>query len=182
MISPNHDTRYRKTDISCDNHNAQIPELHDYDIMSDEDSARTRACWNEKIVFLVNANEWDFFNQVHFTALPGADSNSLSGKNWGGITIDDIVASAMTGYETIGNNKNGYEAPGMEDVMNSTKVNSYGKVVRYPGFFNLPVCESIEQAKRTIIQNHHANSPYWPCADPEDLNKAGTTIVGPTCP
>ncbi|KAJ5471154.1 hypothetical protein N7530_008511 [Penicillium desertorum] len=164
-----------KTDFSCDNKAASIPEIHDYQIMTDADSARTRACWRDKLVFLVNANEWDFFNQVHFTPLPGADSNNLSGGKWGGITIDDIVASAMTGYEDAGY-KNGYKSPGMDEIEKDSNADKYGKRVRYPGFFNIPVCEGLARTKGQIMANHHATSQFWPCDAPEGLNVKGTTI------
>lgn len=149
-------------------------------MMTDADSASTRACWNEKLVFLVNANEWDFFNQVHFTPLPGVDSTNLSGDKWGGITIDDIVASAMTGYENAGN-KNGYKSPNSEDIEKDSNADKYGKRIRYPGFFNIPVCDGLAKTKQAIVSNHHANSPFWPCDAPENFNNAGTTIVRPTC-
>ncbi|KAJ5787474.1 hypothetical protein N7457_002464 [Penicillium paradoxum] len=165
-----------KTDISCDNRAARIPEFYDYGIMSDVDSAKTRVCWREKLVFLVNANEWNFFSQVHFTPLPGADSITLSGDKWGNITLEDIVSSAITGYEGRGNSQNGYKSPGMDDIVNDPEAGKYGKRVRYPGFFNIPVCESLGQAKAAIVANHHANSPYWPCADPPNFNEKGTKI------
>jgi hypothetical protein len=149
--------------------------------MTDADSASTRACWRDKLVFLVNANEWDFFNQVHFTPLPGADSNNLSGGKWGGITIDDIVASAMTGYEDAGY-KNGYKSPGMDEIEKDSNADKYGKRVRYPGFFNIPVCEGLARTKGQIMANHHATSQFWPCDAPEGLNVKGTTIVRPTYP
>ncbi|KAJ6177926.1 hypothetical protein N7519_008387 [Penicillium mononematosum] len=128
--------------------------------MTDADSASTRACWRDKLVFLVNANEWDFFNQFHFTAIPGADSNNLSGGN------------AMTGYEDAGY-KNGYKSPGMYEIEKDSNADKYGKRVRYPSFFNIsdiPVCEGLARTKGEIMANHHATSPFWPCDAPEGLN------------
>lgn len=144
--------------------------------MTDEDSAQTRVCWRGNWTFLVNANEWQVKSGVHFTPLPGGDNSTLS-KNWGGITLEDIVSSAITGYEGRGGGKNGYEAPSMDEIMKDFNQRTYGKTVRYPGFFNLPVCESVEQAKSAIRTNHQANSPYWPCAEPPNYNSEGTTIV-----
>lgn len=145
--------------------------------MSDEDSARTRVCWRGNLAFLLNAHEWDFFNQIHFTALPGADKSTLSGGSWGDITLDDIISSAITGYEGRGMNQNGYKAPDMDEILKDPNAGEYGKRVRYPGFFNIPVCESLGQAKAAISANHKANSPYWPCADPPNFNQKGTTVV-----
>lgn len=174
---------HRKTDISCDDHSADFKQpnqssLNDgYEgLMTDEDSAQTRVCWRDNWAFLVNANEWDFYRQVHFTPLPGADNSTLS-QNWGGITLEDIVSSAITGYEGRGGGKNGYDTPAMNEILKNFGKSQYGKTVRYPGFFNIPVCESVEQAKSGIRSNHKANSPYWPCAEPPNYNSKGTTIV-----
>ncbi|KGO49181.1 hypothetical protein PEXP_012300 [Penicillium expansum] len=148
-----------KTDFSCDNKAAEIPEISDYNIMTDADSASTRVCWREKLVFLVNVNEWDFFNQVHFTPLPGVDSSNLSGKR----RLQKWL-------------QNGYKSPGTDEIEMDENADQYGKRIRYPGFFNIPVCEGLAKTKQAIVSNHQANSPFWPCDSPENFNNAGTTI------
>ncbi|KAJ5972870.1 uncharacterized protein N7479_002788, partial [Penicillium vulpinum] len=163
------------TDFPCDNKAAKIPEISDYDIMTDEDSVNTRACWRDKLVFLVNINEWEIKKQINFTPLPGTVHKTLSGDKWGGITIDDIVASAMTGYENAGY-VNGYKSPTSEDLEKDENADQYGKRVRYPGFFNIPVCEGLEKTKQAIRKEYHSNSPFWPCDVPEGFNSKGTTI------
>jgi hypothetical protein len=147
-------------------------------LLFDDDSAKTRVCYNEKLVFILHAKEWNGLSNVKFTPLPGADRSTLSGGKWGNITIDDIVTSAITGYEdeNLGNHSNGYKTPDMQKLMEDPNVLDID-LVRYPGFFNIPVCESVEQAKENIKANHMPDSPYWPCSEPAAFNKKGTTIV-----
>ncbi|KAJ5360482.1 hypothetical protein N7517_009673 [Penicillium concentricum] len=167
-----------KSDVSCDNHSASLDLFKDGIgfLMGETDAANTRVCYNGKLVFILHAKEWNGLSNVKFTPLPGADSSTLSGGKWGNITMDDIATSALTGYEQLGNNQNGYKTPDMDAMMKDPEALQYKKMVRYPGFFNIPVCESVEQAKENIKANHEPNSPYWPCAEPAGFNKKGTTV------
>ncbi|KAJ5205421.1 hypothetical protein N7472_001869 [Penicillium cf. griseofulvum] len=167
--------RIVRTDLPCDIKSAYIPEISDYDTMTDVNSVSTRACWREKMVFLVNINEYEGGKPVPWTPLPSTSRSTLSGDKWGGITFDDIVASAMTGYEMAGS-KNGYKSPTAEDIEKDTNADQYGKRIRYPGFFNIPVCEGLDKTKKSLLMQHTSNSPFWPCDAPEGFNSKGTTI------
>ncbi|KAJ5375563.1 hypothetical protein N7517_007569 [Penicillium concentricum] len=163
------------TDISCDIKSSKIPEISDYSTMTEVDSVSTRACWRNKLVFLVNINEYKGGKAAPWTPLPGTDRNNLSGDKWGGITLDDIVASAMTGYENAGN-INGYKSPDTSDIEKDENASQYGKRVRYPGFFNIPVCEGLDKTRLALRKEFTSTSPFWPCDVPEGFNVKGTTI------
>ncbi|KAJ5512493.1 hypothetical protein N7463_002045 [Penicillium fimorum] len=78
----------------------------------------------------------------------------------------------LTGYKKLGGNPNGYKTPNMKEMMKKdANTLDYKKTVRYPDFFNTPVCKSVDQAKENIKAHHEPNSPHWPCAEPAGLNQ-----------
>ncbi|OQE45970.1 hypothetical protein PENCOP_c001G01521 [Penicillium coprophilum] len=178
--------RILKTDVSCDTKSAHIPEFSKINtkLMSDDLSVATRACWRYKLVFLLNMRPPQKpvlipyaplpDQTVPFSELPSTNRLTFSGEKWGGITFDDIIASAMTGYEGAGY-KNGYKSPSAAEIEQDRNASDYGKRVRYPGFFNIPVCEGFAETA-LVISKGSTGSPFWPCKDPEDYNIQGTTI------
>ncbi|KGO41986.1 hypothetical protein PEX1_091210 [Penicillium expansum] len=106
------------------------------------------------------------------SALPGGDHTTLDGTNWGGIILEDIVESCVSGW-TNNNYQNGYPRPDFNTI-----VDSFGgdvPSVRTPGFMSLPVCTNASAIIDTM-QLGNGDSPYWPCEDPEGYTASGTNI------
>lgn len=123
---------------------------------------------------LVNAHEikgTGFSSSV----LPGGEHDTLNGKDYGGITIEDIVISSVDGW-TQNNQQNGYPRADIDSIVNSFGGDNVPSV-RTPGFFNLPICLNAGKAEDNIRYGWGNNSPYWPCENPEGYTSTGTNLV-----
>jgi hypothetical protein len=80
-----------------------------------------------------------------FDLLPGGSKDTLDGKKYGGLTIDDMIISSYEAYVANGN-KNGYKLdPENTDQLKKSDGTTTGDTlfpsgVRTPGVFSFPVC------------------------------------------
>ncbi|KAF1987464.1 hypothetical protein K402DRAFT_420275 [Aulographum hederae CBS 113979] len=93
-----------------------------------------------------------------FEALPGGDSETLSGEDdaWGGLTIKDIITSSWAGFELNGK-RNGYTLSSDSSLEAQDDMSASGAGglpmhggARTPGFFNFTICLQYEEAQRGI--------------------------------
>lgn len=156
----------RKTDEACGNHDPR-----NIDIISELTAVETNVCYEGTLHFVVNGHHTPG-DDVKATTLPGGDHGTLDGTKWGGVTLEDIVNSSMTGFNDHGGN--GYPRPSTAQV-----VTDFGKNppdIRTAGFFNLPVCTDL-RATRMSMSLGDGDSPYWPCDNAEGYTPRGTNIV-----
>ncbi|KAJ5436438.1 hypothetical protein N7445_007323 [Penicillium cf. griseofulvum] len=112
------------------------------------------------------------------TPLPGGDSKTLDGIQWGGITIRDIVESSVRGWAEH-NNTNHYPARDHNTILEGFGSEPLG--VRDPGFFNFPVCGGSARVMFEFM-SHYEDSPS-PCSMPKEFsvaegyNKHGTDVI-----
>lgn len=129
--------------------------------MNDDIASNTHVCWNGVTYYVLNAKSGGGVE-----ALPGGDLTTLSNGNWGGITLEDIVVSTVTGYQA-NNNANGYKMPDVASLLKEGDTSDGDSLaltgsVRTPGFFGLPFCDST----KTFTDNQNAGKPSmlnWPC-------------------
>ncbi|KAJ5606920.1 hypothetical protein N7537_003539 [Penicillium hordei] len=170
-VSPDHARPFIwQSEDECDGTTKSIPE-DAANFVSNDDAVKTNVCYNGKIHYVLNGHS---IAGTGFpaSALPGGDHNTLDGTNWGGIILEDIVESCVSGW-TNNNYQNGYPRPDSNSIVNSFS----GDVpsVRTPGFMSLPVCTNATAIINTMQQGN-GNSPYWPCEDPEGYTSSGTNI------
>ncbi|KAK4866932.1 hypothetical protein LT330_008095 [Penicillium expansum] len=159
-----------QSEDECDGTTKSIPQ-DTADFVSSANAVRTNVCYNGKIHNVLNAHS---IAGTGFpaSALPGGDHTTLDGTNWGGIILEDIVESCVSGW-TNNNYQNGYPRPDFNTI-----VDSFGgdvPSVRTPGFMSLPVCTNASAIIDTM-QLGNGDSPYWPCEDPEGYTASGTNI------
>lgn len=99
-------------------------------------------------------------NTPPFQVLAGGTHEVLDGKNWGGITLDDMVISSYGGYLKNGN-RNGYTIS-EDDNADSIDELMWAAGVQTPGFFNLPVCTSLWNTLMNVA-GRPVTDPFWPC-------------------
>ncbi|KAJ5515142.1 hypothetical protein N7463_004694 [Penicillium fimorum] len=158
-----------RSDDSCDETTKSIPRSAG-DLIGDPTlPAKINVCYDGKLHYLLNGHGKDSYM---LSALPGGDHLTLDGTEWGGIIIEDIIESSVSGWAKHGN-QNGYPRPDVNSVV--TTFGGDVPSVRTPGFFNLPVCTDVSVIRETL-KHGDGNSPYWPCANPEGYTKSGTDI------
>ncbi|KAJ5826677.1 hypothetical protein N7447_003440 [Penicillium robsamsonii] len=130
-------------------------------------------CHNNRMHLLLNAHKrkgTGFSSDI----LPGGEHDTLNGKDYGGITIDDIVISSVDGWSK-NNYQNGYPKADVDSVVASFGGDN-APSVRSAGFFNLPICLNSNTAEENIRNGWNKESPYWPCENPEGYTSTGTNI------
>ncbi|KAJ5169297.1 uncharacterized protein N7500_002080 [Penicillium coprophilum] len=157
---------------ACDNETKTIPESAGV-FVPNTVSALINVCYKGKMHYLLNAHQKSGTG-FPATALPGGTRDTLDGKQFGGITIEDIVISSIDGWSN-NNQTNGYPRANIDGI-----VASFGgdivPSVRTPGFFSLPVCINGGVASQNIVYNRDTGSPYFPCENPEGYTSTGTNI------
>ena len=63
----------------------------------------------------------------------------MDGTQWGGITRDDLVISAVQGY-VLNGNQNGYQMPDVGDGSGETGDLYFENGIQTPGLTTIPVC------------------------------------------
>ncbi|PKX96188.1 uncharacterized protein P174DRAFT_503368 [Aspergillus novofumigatus IBT 16806] len=110
----------------------------------DEDTMHaTAGCYGGKLYYLASPKgdastrtEGGCFDNK-FSAPPGIDS--LDGKDFGGITVGDLITGSVRTYQQNGNQNGG----GAADPSNSgTLEDLYNQDITTPGFIRLPVCSA----------------------------------------
>ncbi|KAJ5835885.1 hypothetical protein N7447_001911 [Penicillium robsamsonii] len=132
-------------------------------------------CFNNDAFYVVNINP--SADLKVFDTLPGGNHETLNGVAWGGVILEDIVQSSYQAYQLNGN-KNGYEMPALSKIIDGAGTEGdlvFQNGIRTPGFFNLPICEGIQEIA-DIIKKGRRNGKYWPCEAPEGYNADGTDV------
>ncbi|KAJ5951928.1 uncharacterized protein N7479_010341 [Penicillium vulpinum] len=155
----------------CDENTQSVPQDSRL-FVPDGQAVKINVCYKGKMHYLLNAKEIKG-SGFRASTLPGGDHDTLDGTKWGGITIEDIVASSVDGW-TNNNKQNGYPRPDSQAIVASFGGDDVPSV-RTPGFFNLPVCENASVIA-DIMSNGDGNSPYWPCPNPDGYTSTGTNI------
>ncbi|KAK1987268.1 dUTPase [Colletotrichum cereale] len=155
-----------KTGDAC---SATMPKTLD-PYMTQETHEKTGVCWlgNQFYVLTVGSVNVDVQGDTPglpdsdppFQPLSGGTHDVLDGTHWGGITLEDIVISAYTGYEMNGN-RNGYNIS-MDDSQGAVDQLMFARGVQTPGFFKLPVCTSIWNTMMQIAGSPSTRK-YYPC-------------------
>ncbi|KAJ5429792.1 hypothetical protein N7491_006808 [Penicillium cf. griseofulvum] len=169
-----------RTDNPCDESSSDgttIDESIRYWIVDGDAVIQTSVCYESKLHFLLNSHRWSTQQQA-FNPLPGGDSKTLDGIQWGGITIRDIVESSVRGWAEH-NNTNHYPARDHNTILEGFGSEPLG--VRDPGFFNFPVCGGSARVMFEFM-SHYEDSPS-PCSMPKEFsvaegyNKHGTDVI-----
>lgn len=96
-------------------------------------------------------------SDAHFSAPPGLDS--LDGKNFGGVTVQDLIQGSVRTYQQNGNENGGK----FVDVTNGGSFDDLmASDVMTPGFIRLPVC-SPEHAYKSWHTAGPGDDPTYPC-------------------
>lgn len=165
----------RRTDGDCDENTKTLPqELHSP--LSQKDAVDVNVCHDGKVHYVVSAY-YRKYKDYGLAPLPGGAHSSLDGSKWGGITLEQIVASSVAGWNN-NNQKNGYPRPNMDDILGK-----FGKEnidLSMAGFFNLPICTGRYEEEGGIevqLTSGNRNDPSWPCDSAEGYSSSGTNIV-----
>ncbi|KAL4889573.1 hypothetical protein BDV59DRAFT_205096 [Aspergillus ambiguus] len=161
-----------KTDEGCgDNREIKPPGLDSWEL-PDSDAVASKTCYNQKTVYLLNAQERTTGGKKgKLNALPGLDQLS----RFGGLTMEDIANSAMRQYEK--NNANDLTEPDIPwDNLENYSGIEFGNIVQTPGFFQLPVCTDSISLGYVLENNWDASNKYWPCVEPDGYNGDGTNF------
>lgn len=163
----------RRTDGDCDENTKTLPD--DYlSLPSEKDAVDTNVCHDGKIHYVVAAYYKDALDHG-LSVLPGGIHSTLDGSKWGGVTLEQIVASSVAGWKN-NNQKNGYPRPSMDDI-----IGKFGKEnfdLSTAGFFNFPICTGRYAGPiEDKIKRGDRNDPSWPCDSAEGYSSSGTNIV-----
>ncbi|KAH7232750.1 hypothetical protein BKA59DRAFT_446239 [Fusarium tricinctum] len=134
--------------------------------IDDTTAAQTHVCYDNKIFYVVNptwTNNRGNLVDWKLNSLPGGTYDNLSGDEWGGVTLDDIVISSWDGYKLNGN-KNGYQLPEDSDAIDGN--GNVGNLlfeagVRTPGFSTMPICDVNTLTQN--LKNCNRNYEGFPC-------------------
>ncbi|KAK1477569.1 hypothetical protein CTAM01_15163 [Colletotrichum tamarilloi] len=155
-----------KTGDACSN---TMPNtLNPY--MTQETHDKAGVCWNGNQFYVLTVGTYRVDVQADTPGLPdsdppfqlmaGATHDVLDGKNWGGITLEDIVISSYGGYLNNGN-RNGYTVS-LDDSAGGVDQLMWTGGVQTPGFFSLPVCTSLWNTLMNIAGSQVGKDNY-PC-------------------
>lgn len=163
----------RRTDGDCDENTKSLPqELHNP--LPQKDAVDVNVCHDGKVHYVVSAY-YRKYKDYGLAPLPGGVHSSLDGSKWGGITLEQIVASSVAGWNN-NNQKNGYPRPNMDDI-----IGKFGKEnidLSMAGFFSLPICTGrYEEGIEVKLTSGNRNDPSWPCDSAEGYSGSGTNIV-----
>ncbi|ETS75025.1 hypothetical protein PFICI_13509 [Pestalotiopsis fici W106-1] len=150
--------------------------------MTEDVQRQTGVCYNNRIYFLAmvegdpqECTEVDCEDRK-FAAPQGI--TSLDGKDYGGLTRDDIVAGAMRTYVKNGL-KNGAH-PGSVDLNNNDNTDAlYEMDITTPGFISLPICSPVVAWKSwdattgNVGAPKKGSTPNWPCDAVKGLSNCG---------
>lgn len=150
--------------------------------MTEDVQGKTGVCYNNRIYFVAmvegDPQECDQISCEDRKFVAPTGLAGLNGKDYGGLTRDDIVAGAMRTYVQNGL-KNG-AAPGSVDLDNSDDADAlYNMDVTTPGFIALPVCSPVVAWKSWDATTGNVGSPgkgstpNWPCDAVQGLSKCG---------
>ncbi|PLB35969.1 uncharacterized protein BDW47DRAFT_133202 [Aspergillus candidus] len=161
-----------RTIYDCDENTKDIPE--EYNSPLDQKFAvDTNVCHDGKIHYLLAAYNKDMSN-YGLDRLPGGVHSTLDGSRWGGLTLEQIVASSIAGWKN-NNQKNGYPRPNMDDI-----IGKFGKEkvdLSMAGFFNFPICTGLyRRGIEDVISRGNPDDPSWPCDSAEGYSSSGTNI------
>ncbi|KAJ5372737.1 hypothetical protein N7517_004743 [Penicillium concentricum] len=159
-----------RSEIYCDENTTPIDKGA---FVEQTSLSKIYVCHQNKMHLLVNAHQKKGTG-FSSTVLPGGEHDTLNGKDYGGITIDDIVISSVDGWINH-NQQNGYPKADAESIVASFGGDNVPSV-RTPGFFNLPICLNVAKAEDNIRYGWDKSSPYWPCENPEGYTSSGTNI------
>ncbi|KAI8943235.1 hypothetical protein NX059_001257 [Plenodomus lindquistii] len=150
--------------------NEGLEEYVEADVMK-----ATGACIDGKAYFLVQPDgdartcKCHYYDNSHcenvcttgtFAAPPGL--NALNGKDFGGITREDLIKGSVRTWEQNGKN-NGGSTPDPKD--SGTIDNLLKSDITTPGFVRLPVC-SPERAFQSWDTTKKGSSDNYPCDNP----------------
>jgi hypothetical protein len=79
--------------------------------------------------------------QYQYNLLPGGTVDNLSGGEYGGVRLDDIVISSYQGY-LLNGNQNGYQMPNASNITSGLGDEGdlpFPNGIQTPGFFSLPI-------------------------------------------
>ncbi|KAI3548046.1 hypothetical protein CSPX01_03213 [Colletotrichum filicis] len=134
---------------------------------------RAAACYNGALFYLLDIrNEGVELSIGHpsirpsennpFSALFGTDT--MDGKQWGGVTKEDIVAAVYGGWVEGGRMNNNFN-------MNYTNIQPsegsslwFGNGIRVPGYVKMPLCNNIYTIVGNVEFGKPETNPSWPCA------------------
>jgi hypothetical protein len=151
--------------------------------MTDQTAAQTHVCYGGYTFYVLNANRYNLNPCIAkecppanngnppFEALPGGTFDVLSGGNFGGVTLDDIVISSYQGYQ-LNANQNGYQIPDLSKYTSGNGTEGdfiFQAGIQTPGFISLPICSDVAQTIRTIT-NSVPSGKFWPCPGPGSTN------------
>ncbi|KAA8651287.1 uncharacterized protein ATNIH1004_000168 [Aspergillus tanneri] len=110
-------------------------------------------------------------SSVTANALPGGDHKTLDGSQWGGVILEDIVASSVGGFKKFGGNS--YTSSAVTDHI-FTDFGQQAPNIRDPGFFSIRVCQGSAMDMQSGL-NGDPKNPEFPCYTP-NYNSDGTNI------
>jgi hypothetical protein len=101
---------------------------------------------------------YDDENGIWFNT--GGNNDVLTGQadNWGGLTIGDIIISAVEGFLLSGSNNGFSMEPWMFNTPDGTSPLPFSAGVQTPGFFEIPICQIYSANWAT--QWNEAGFPY----------------------
>ncbi|KAH7116567.1 hypothetical protein B0J13DRAFT_571689 [Dactylonectria estremocensis] len=140
--------------------------------IDDSVAAKTHVCYDNKIFYLVTpqyTNNKGYVMSWKLNALPGGTSDSL--KQWGGVSVDDLVISSWDGYKLNGY-KNGYQMPPDSKAIDGN--GNTGNIifeagVRTPGFSSLAICDVATML--TNLANCNKGYEGFPCRKLKYINR-----------
>lgn len=133
---------------------------HHTDVISGDDAVKTYVCYENKTFYVLN-RKWFASDGIcgirepvvcgnggpgesgrwRFSPLPGGTVDNLSGGQYSGVTLDDIVISSYDGF-VINGNQNGYKMPNASKIIDNLGTEGdliLERGIRTPGFFSLPI-------------------------------------------
>ncbi|TDZ24292.1 hypothetical protein Cob_v003016 [Colletotrichum orbiculare MAFF 240422] len=138
--------------------------------MTQDTHDKTGVCWNGNQFYVLTVGTYRVDVQGDVPSLPdseppfqpmaGGTKDVLDGKQWGGVTLDDVVVSAYGGYLRNGR-RNGYNVT-LDDSAGAVDELMWSAGVRTPGFFSLPVCTSVWNTLMNVAGTP-ADFPHYPC-------------------
>ncbi|KAF4920008.1 hypothetical protein CGCVW01_v007320 [Colletotrichum viniferum] len=134
---------------------------------------RAAACYNGALFYLLDIRNEGVELSIGQPSIKPSENNPLTalfgtdtmdGKQWGGVTKEDIVAAVYGGWLEGGRMNNNFSPDYTNIQPNEGSPLWFGNGIRLPGYVKMPLCNNLYTIMANVAVGKPESDPSWPCA------------------